>query len=210
MESDYDFFIQASRQIEGDLGLPAGFVAGISTDDDWSFVIKAHALAEATITQLVLAALGRADLGSVLEATTLLGRSGKLSMARALDLLGPETHRFVERLAQLRKGLIHDVRRMTFEFDTHLGTLSVSERDALERALLFLIPIEQARKANPRFRLPDSVRQNLKLTVWLHLVAFLTMTNARRSAEERQRQIERLTAHVTHKPEVDRGRSSDE
>ena len=53
-DNDFSFRKQRLRAFEPTLGLRAGLVEDlIQQDDDWSFVIKAHAIVEAAITQLL-------------------------------------------------------------------------------------------------------------------------------------------------------------
>lgn len=49
---------EAVEELVKELGLPEGFYAELLGEDDWSFIIKLHALMEAAVTGLIVAALG--------------------------------------------------------------------------------------------------------------------------------------------------------
>jgi hypothetical protein len=41
--------LEQVEQFEGSIGLPNGFFRKLSKEDDWAFIIKAHALIESAI-----------------------------------------------------------------------------------------------------------------------------------------------------------------
>ena len=50
------------RTLGTDIGLPIGFLEGLRAEDDWSFIIKVHALIEAAVSHLLCSVLGKATL----------------------------------------------------------------------------------------------------------------------------------------------------
>jgi len=62
------------RLIESAVGVPQGFLESLKNEDDWSFVIKIHALLEAAVSHLLCKTLGRDELADVLSFTELSGR----------------------------------------------------------------------------------------------------------------------------------------
>lgn len=77
-------------ELEGAFGLPKGFIQGLLKEDDWSFVIKLHALIEASVAHMLTARLGE-NLSEFVHGMNLRGRTSKLSLARALECLGLPT-----------------------------------------------------------------------------------------------------------------------
>lgn len=87
------------RALEAQLGLPSGFLEGLRTEDDWSFIIKIHALIEAAVSHLLCTALGNDRLIDVFSCLDLSDkRRGKMAFAGALSLLGKSDRRFVSSL----------------------------------------------------------------------------------------------------------------
>lgn len=117
-------------EIENQLGLPTGFLRGLyNHEDDWSFVIKAHAFLEAALTHLLADHLGKEDLLPVfayLETSNV--RTGKLAFVKAFDLLDKGARRFIHTLSELRNDLVHEVSNVGFNFATYVGNLSDKER----------------------------------------------------------------------------------
>jgi len=54
-------FEDAVTQIARELSLPRRFLADLRQEDDWSFVVKSHALAESALTHLLATRLGHPD-----------------------------------------------------------------------------------------------------------------------------------------------------
>ena len=52
-------------EFESSLELRRGFLPALAEEDDWSFIIKAHALLEAGVSQLLVHELGRPELEEI-------------------------------------------------------------------------------------------------------------------------------------------------
>jgi len=116
---------ESVRRIEKDLGLKEGFLEGLRREDDWSFIIKTHALFEAAIAHLLCKALGRDELIGVLGYLELSDkRRGKVAFADALGLLQKTDKRFLSSLSELRNELVHDITNANFDLRAYLQSLS--------------------------------------------------------------------------------------
>lgn len=127
------FFADFER-LESLLGLPHDFVLHLLQEDDWSFVIKGHAVVEAAITHLLV---GRLDstMAPFAERLPLGGRQGKLELVTAFKLLPDDCVRFIRRLAELRNTLIHGKSAFRFELTTYVQGLPPGERATLVKHL---------------------------------------------------------------------------
>ncbi|GKS63878.1 hypothetical protein YTPLAS72_11820 [Nitrospira sp.] len=116
------------RALEAQLGLPSGFLEGLRTEDDWSFIIKIHALIEAAVSHLLCTALGNDRLIDVFSCLDLSDkRRGKMAFAGALSLLGKSDRRFVSSLSELRNTLVHDVKNVGFSLSKHVAAMDSSK-----------------------------------------------------------------------------------
>jgi hypothetical protein len=123
------------RVFEVELGLPEGFLDRLAVEDDWSFVIKAHALVEATITHLLSAAVDP-RLRSCFERLELSHTEyGKMEFARALELVSPAERRFIRVLSELRNRTVHDIRQVSFTFTAYVDAMDKNQRAAFIDAL---------------------------------------------------------------------------
>jgi len=106
--------VESLAHLERSLGLPDGFCFKLQTEDDWSFVIKLHALFECAVAELVTHGLGRKELADVFSWLELSNKKkGKLAFVRALGLMPLQHVQFVWNLSELRNHMAHNVRNIT-------------------------------------------------------------------------------------------------
>jgi len=118
--------------LEAKLGLCQGFFDSLDSDkeNDWSFVIKAHALAEAAVSYLLTEALRRPELADPFSRLDMSNKAtGKAAFVKALGLLGKPERRFVSAFSELRNRLVHDVRNVNFDLLEHVEALGMKERE---------------------------------------------------------------------------------
>jgi hypothetical protein len=129
--------VEASvRAIETELGLPSGFLEGLRTEDDWSFIIKVHALIEAAVSHLLCSVLGKDTLADVFSHLELSDkRRGKMAFAAALGLLEKPDRRFVSSLSELRNTLVHDVTNVGFSLSKYVDAMDSSTFSAFVKGL---------------------------------------------------------------------------
>ena len=103
-------FLARLEQIEREAGLPAGFYYGLTSErDDWSYVIKLHALCETTLTQSLLKVIDKSEID---EPVAKLHMRTKITLAKGLGLLSDDSKRYLDALGLLRNRLAHDVRQV--------------------------------------------------------------------------------------------------
>ncbi|MEZ5541063.1 MAG: hypothetical protein R3F42_03370 [Pseudomonadota bacterium] len=96
-----DELLAAVAELEEGLGLAKGFFVRLVTEDDWSFVIKLHALYEAAISKLITEKFGESRLESFVSRLELGDRArGKLRLAKDLELLDEEERKFISPLVK--------------------------------------------------------------------------------------------------------------
>jgi hypothetical protein len=164
--------------IETQLGLPTGFLLSLYThEDDWSFVIKAHAFLEAALTHLLADHLGKDDLVPVfayLETSNV--RTGKLAFVKAFDLLDKGARRFIHTLSELRNDLVHEVSNVNFKFGTHVAGLTDKERKEFIGAFDYaFVEVVQASQRQMDDRLRGTLDRIVLTAPRLALVAGVAM-----------------------------------
>src|SRR2546421_5756295 len=113
---------------EKELGLHKGFFVNLLLKgDDWSFVIKLHALVEASVAHTVAATCGEKllDVFSRLELSS--DTMGKLAFAKALKLLDEGERKFIRRLSEIRNAFAHDVRQAETTLDEYVSKLNPNQ-----------------------------------------------------------------------------------
>jgi hypothetical protein len=161
-DSAFDRIRAIFRGFEAELALPAGFLDALLAEDDWSFVIKAHALVEAAVAHVLAASLDprfrpifeRFELSNV--------DTGKLAFAEAAGLLEPGERKFVQKFSELRNSLVHDVRRVAFAFDAHLKALDKNQRRAFASSVAYFVGDDEKKQDEYR----QFVLNQPKLGLW--------------------------------------------
>ena len=164
--------------IETQLGLPTGFLISLYThEDDWSFVIKAHAFLEAALTHLLADHLGKEDLLPVfayLETSNV--RTGKLAFVKAFDLLDKGARRFIHTLSELRNDLVHEISNVRFTFAAYVSSLPDKQRKEFIGAFDYaLVEVVQAGQRPLDDRLRGTLDRIVLTAPRLALVAGVAM-----------------------------------
>jgi hypothetical protein len=100
----------AVTALEGEIGLPPGFFKKIGAEDDWTFIVKLHALIERCVTKLIVDRTKSLGLHKILERLRFNDtKAGKLAVARDLGLLSAEYIDFIRVVCEIRNDFVHDV-----------------------------------------------------------------------------------------------------
>ena len=114
--------------LESKIGVPENFFKALCEADDWSFVIKLHALFEAACTHLLLFHFKEPDLSSIFSRLELSNKTtGKIAFLGTLELLNKDNRRFISTLSELRNSLVHDIRNAQFSLPSMVASLDATE-----------------------------------------------------------------------------------
>jgi len=123
------------QRIERGLQLPDDFLVGLLNErDDWSFVIKTHALIELAVNHALIATLRKPEVSKVIERLELSNQAtGKLALIKSLALLDKEHRSFIRWLSELRNHLVHDARNVAFDLDRYGNDLDRKEANLFNK-----------------------------------------------------------------------------
>lgn len=128
------------RDLEEKVGVEAGFFARLYDEDDWSFIIKLHALFEAACSNLLSFHFNEPELDEIFVRLELSGKIiGKTVFLGRLGLLGKEWRRFISALSELRNDLVHDIRQSNFKLEQYIQSL---DSNALKSFAVAFSPYE--------------------------------------------------------------------
>jgi hypothetical protein len=179
------------RALEAELGLPAGFYDGLMKDDDWSFVIKLHALFESATTFVLSRCLRKPELEEVFSHIEMSNsRGGKIAFGKILGLFDEEERRFLRQLSELRNNLVHRVANVSFAFKSYLLGLDTKQRESFATAFGFGLndPIEIREDLEvPRNKF---VLDNPKVSMWMCGYVLLAGLYQEKTIAELQRQAD--------------------
>ena len=160
-----DSIDSAAQAVSLALGLSKNFVHQLrDVDDDWSFVIKCHALMESALTLLLSEAFGRPEIRKVLAG---VDTSQKLDMCSQMSLFDKAQRGTMRYLSKLRNKLVHNVDQVEFSFSTHLANKDVAKAFADSYTGVWVDPLRIGDKTVDarQFSL-----ENAKLTVWFDIL----------------------------------------
>jgi len=127
-------------ELQRQIGLGEAFFAHLLDEDDWSFIIKLHALIEAACTHLLNFHFKEPGLRTLLSRLELSNTtSGKIAFLKAVGLLGKEERRYIRALSELRNNLVHDVRNQKFDLN---DTVDNFDQKALRNFAISFSPFE--------------------------------------------------------------------
>lgn len=177
-------------ELESRLNLPQGFCASLLHENDWSFVIKFHAVFEAALTRLLAHQLGHDELLDVFARLDMSHTGyGKLAFAKSLGCLEDEERRFIRKWSELRNVLVHDVTNVSFDLDAHLALLDA------KRCQSFLNGLHLEGCFQPDIRLTDhrdAVRNNPKEFLFLGALSLLWNLSHYFAWADHDREVEHL------------------
>ena len=184
-------FINANT-VESDIGITPGFLERLLDEqDDWSFVIKVHALAGAALTYLLTTAVGREELGDLFDSLTMGdARKGKLAIAESLRLLDPRRVVFLRALGRIRNRFAHDVKYAGFRIEDYARLLPLVDQKKLWQDLIRGYTIEPFifDFDNCQVRSEDFARARPRFTIWIGSLSTLSLIYRAKTSNEVDRQ----------------------
>jgi hypothetical protein len=123
-------------ELETRLGVHNGLLYSLLTQDDWSFVVKLHALIESSINELLRARVGRPELSDFLSLLPLSGVSGKLPLLQKLGLLYNYEVGFLGKISNLRNRMTHNIKNVDRTIADVLATMKVDEVSSFRDSFL--------------------------------------------------------------------------
>lgn len=118
-----------AEELLASVGLAPDFLLKLVAEDDWSLIIKLHAVFEAVLGSLIVKELGKPSVSDVVAQLDFNNiKTGKVAFARALGLLDKREMAFLRGLSELRNALVHNVQNVGFDIRTHVLALDLPKR----------------------------------------------------------------------------------
>lgn len=125
---------EVAVKFEKELELPNGFFMNLLKEDDWSFVIKFHAIFETAATFILVKISRNDNLETPFSNLELSNKkTGKLAFLKAYDILDAEERGYISLLSELRNMLVHNIKNVGFNFETYVGGLDSNQRKKIIR-----------------------------------------------------------------------------
>jgi hypothetical protein len=166
------------------LELPDGFfIHLLHKEDDWSLIIKLHALLEATYAEFITRNIGSEDISSIIANLEMSNsKIGKLAFAKSLGLTNSQKETFVRRLSELRNELVHKIQNVKFVIEDEIikdkkTSLSKATINCVQAASVFMHedillfneedkPDYLPEKIDPKIKVKEFFETNDRFTIW--------------------------------------------
>ncbi len=151
------------------------FMISLLTGDDWSLVIKSHALVESIINYHIVAVTDESRLKYLIERLPMHDKQiGKLLITKKYGLLDDSQRKFVIRLSEIRNKLVHNFENISFDFVEYVESLDSNQRKSWVRDVTWHAADYDA---------PEIWREiaieNPKVAVWFSVLMFVSLTTAK-------------------------------
>jgi hypothetical protein len=174
MNETADEWKEPADALEKGLGLPEGFLEGLRNEDDWSFIIKVHALMEASVSHLLVQHFGDERLGTIFDFLELSDkRRGKIAFVSALDLLAVECRRFLSKLSEIRNSLVHNIKNVGFDLSGYVRGLNKDQFEVFVNSCVS-IDLNEIDFGKNNERRKEWIARNAKW--FIYRFALITMT----------------------------------
>ena len=164
------------------VGLSRKLLMSLDRDDDWTFVIRMHAILEAALNHLLIGQFDNPGLDPVMAALdTSSDRTGKIAFIKAYDLLQASARTFIRRFSELRNLVVRDVRNSDLNLAEYFQSLEKERQKSWKIALtswMIFEPSEEVR--NLAIRIPRVAIYNCCMMIILRCYEDRTEPKAQR------------------------------
>jgi hypothetical protein len=117
------------------LGLAHSPLRSLENDDDWTFVIKMHAVVEAAINHLLMVRLNDRALSEIIsQLPTNDERKGKMAFIKKYCLLSEKSCLFVRLFSKIRNTAVHDAKSFNLDLTNYVAAIEDNEKPRWKRA----------------------------------------------------------------------------
>ena len=180
--------LDALRSTAKMAGLPEMFLFDLLVeDDDWAFVVKAHALLESVVCSLLATHLREPELERVLAGKVEM--EARIEMLKALKLVDDADRRMMRTLSRLRNDLVHNAHQTSFKFSNYFENKDVKSNFVNTFALSWPDPIPGP-NSMPR---SEFILRAPTYAIWISVLGIVSLTADKKAqaiiAEENQKAL---------------------
>lgn len=177
---------QAIAELEQSIGIKEGFFNNLLQEDDWSFIIKLHALYEAAISDLITERIGQSELKDFIDNLELGGPKGKMRMAQNLGLLSGKEIAFIQKLSEIRNKFVHHIKNTSVNLESYLA----KESDKYFKILIYTDK-EMIKIGDHTVKSTVFAKENPKITIWMSSFHVLATISCLTATEQKKQDISR-------------------
>jgi len=190
---------ESTDELESSIGLPSGFLDRLLEEDDWSFIVKAHAMIESSASKALTDVTGikeAADFFSKLDMSN--NTTGKLALISALDIISEFSRRFIKTLSQLRNTLVHDISNTNFNLKKHIQSLDKKQRKSLAVATCY-VDFNVIDRVLSEQEMIQRLNENPKRSIWESTMFLLAIFKLNSDVSKSKNDLTELYRKVAEK-----------
>jgi hypothetical protein len=135
------------------LGLPDNFLTKLYKEDDWSFIIKSHALIESVCTRLLCFHFNEPKIEKIYASLPLNNmKSGKLGFLFELELIDKNNIRMIKFLSEIRNSIVHEIRLSNFTLSDLIKSF---DQNKFKNFAISFSPFESLLRSFDKLELPS-------------------------------------------------------
>lgn len=143
-------------RLQSKLSLPDDFFKNLLEENDWSFIIKLHALLEGACSKLLVFHFNEPKIEKVISRLELSDTTtGKLAFLKELGLLGSEGLKYIITLSMFRNKLVHNIQNYDVDLKEMVSDLDKNQKKSF--AIAFS-PFETTIRSFDKLDLPKPER----------------------------------------------------
>lgn len=154
-----------------ELKLKLDFLLSIGNDNDWSFIIKSHALIEAVITELIISRIEEIEMKPIIERMPLHDdQVSKMRIVKIYGLMTDDQIKFVKKLSEIRNDIVHKFDNIDFTFTNYISQLDKNQRKSWTK-LINWYDIEEKNKV----KMQALSLSQPSIAVWISLIQLVSL-----------------------------------
>lgn len=159
------------EEISAELKLKLDFLLSIGNDNDWSFIIKSHALIESVITELIISRIEEIEIKPIIERMPLHDdQVSKMRIVKIYGLMTDDQIKFVKKLSEIRNDIVHKFDNIDFTFTNYISQLDKNQRKSWTK-LINWYDIEEKNKV----KMQDLSLSQPSIAVWISLIQLVSL-----------------------------------
>ena len=159
-------------KISADINKNNDFLFELLNDNDWSFVIKAHALLETIITELIVCKIEETKLKPLIDKIPLHDTQvSKIKILKTYDLITKEQETFIKTLSEIRNMIVHKFENINFSFSEYVAGLDKNQKKSWKNKIVWF---EYSDKTSNDMK--NLSLTNPKNAIWFSIFLYVTET----------------------------------
>jgi len=171
------------------------FMLSLFDTDDWSMIIKSHALIESIVTELIIAKTEEPNLKMLIERLPLSDEQiGKLKIAKDYNILTKEQRKFIRHLSELRNMIVHKFENVDFNFNEYVKSFDRNKEKSWLKTIIWYSNEKEIEEKWEKISIENPI-----FGLWFSIMMFVSLTIISVKELEGSTEIKKLSEETLDK-----------